>query len=789
MRQSLLYLALFSIICLSSYAESRKVIVTKNCLTINYDFEKIDFRVGNNANELLPAIEGFGTTNDIGRPALPRKIETFLVPDGHAIQSITYHHLITDTIDAKVISIPCPISENNISGCPTATPIEQSTGLWPKDFVRNAGNGIYRDLNIGFIEITPILYDYESKQLIYTRNLEVTVNFKEVDLEEYKIISSQNNSIKHVVSERDISSILSIRDSTQDFSLSKTPLKNQEIRVPHYLIIAPEDFEGPANRLASWKRRMGFETDVIVASREFLQTPNNTKTYIQKRYMIDPDLEYVLLLGGGEQIRPFLGKFPYLNNQYYTDHYFACLDGENDLIEDIKIGRLPAQNLEEAEIMVNKTIRYEYQPPLNYDRYFTEASHIAYFEAENLQNPTQAKQRFVLTSEDVLNYVATKNKSVDRIYFAYGHISPEQWSSNFSDGSQLPDFLMKPNFSWDSDTNDIINAFNEGKSYILYRGHGIVQGLKDIIFANKHVNQLTNKDKLPIFFGITCNVGTFYNDNSHPNGTHSLSETLLAYPNGGAVGIIAANQVAYSAETDHFTGGIFSTLYPDPGLVIDANLYGTSYPDTVNSGDYSLGNMLASGGRRMFQGAGVAQGENKISQTRYVREIFHCLGDPSIQVYKTKPINNKPNFLCEGGSNIYFDYQRDVVFVNKRTNHVSKIAHPFRLSLEDYMDDYWISIIGNNNVPILLNTQQNEENKVTPHISCIEASANDITIYIDNCTNESQKLSVYSYDIYGQLSDIDIVVNGTAKLVKSPGFHYIVLKQEDIIIETRSIMN
>lgn len=90
----------------------------------------------------------------------------------------------------------------------------------------------------------------------------------------------------------------------------------------------------------------------------------------------------------------------------------------------------------------------------------------------------------------------------------------------------------------------LVSAFNEGTGLIGYFGHGsVVLWAQEKIFANEDVAQLTNRDRLPIVFTVTCLSGFF----SHPT-TPSLGETLLRADNGGAVAALVPSSAAVLSD-------------------------------------------------------------------------------------------------------------------------------------------------------------------------------------------------------------------------------------------------
>ena len=80
---------------------------------------------------------------------------------------------------------------------------------------------------------------------------------------------------------------------------------------------------------------------------------DNLKSYIQTYYNENPDFVYLLLVG--EHMN--LPAYP-LEISARSDNYYGMLEG-NDYYEEVCVGRLPVNSVEDAKNQVNKIIHYE----------------------------------------------------------------------------------------------------------------------------------------------------------------------------------------------------------------------------------------------------------------------------------------------------------------------------------------------------------------------------------------------------------------------------------------------
>lgn len=768
---------------------------TESEFNIRYNLGTLTFDTIVNGNniDVVPIVENVNNYNEKGKPFLPRILENILVPDQH-ICKVSSSVICVDTIKCRLSGCPQNVIESKIIDNYEIEKVVEYIGTWPSEWVSCLDESCYRDVKYVPVIISPCKYNYEKEELYYCSVIDINVTFE-------KICDAETTSLIHSCAVEDLSGISKL--PSKNF-LRRTNLLSTPSIVVSQLIISPIQYQQYVERLAKWKRRLGFNVLSMFLTQEQLLDPEYVKSIIEEKYKSDPNLEYILLVGSGDVISPFEGKYMMADTfeehgGYFTDYYFGCMDGEQDGVADLKIGRLPARDTREAMEMVDKILRYESNPPIDVSSYFSNASHVSYFEtrldtpdfvvsAASKDDREETIRRFVLTSEDIRNYVMGQGKEVHRIYAARQDVNPKYWSRRFGYGIEIPMELQRPQFSWDGGSKDIINDVNSGISYLLYRGHGSIDGFASMDFNTKDLNELNNFNMLPVVFSITCNTGSFWNPYHYP-AKRSLAEDFLRYYLGGASGVIAANQVSYSGYNDHLAGGIFNALYPEPGLGIYAGKeFGYSCNDELNTTIRGLGDILQYAQRQMCKAAGISQGTLTKSYCRYNMEIFHCLGDPSMAVYTKSPIYKKPVYLCEGGKNIYLDGSRKVVLVSKANNEVCIINPPIRLPLEDYLEEYYVSLISDDTVPILLNEYYDGHKVVDVGSAKIENISESNNV-IDVVISGGNLRMAYNFDIYGNLvSSCQGSREGSViSLTSKSGYNMVVIEDDNGISDSKGI--
>jgi hypothetical protein len=224
-----------------------------------------------------------------------------------------------------------------------------------------------------------------------------------------------------------------------------------------YLIITHDDFYEAVLPLAEWKTQKGMLARVVKTS-EIGSSQYQIKNFISDAYNnweIPP--EYVLLVGDQYHI-PFPSSL--------NDHYYAMIDG--DVFDDVMIGRFPAANLSQVQTMVAKVLGYEKDPYMEDTLWFRKGTTIVREDGQ---------------------YVSDSIYWSDAHYAAglmvnAGYVHVDSFSSFGGNNAQ-----------------DVINAINDGRTFVLYRGQGVGYWWSPFAVYPSSTN---NGFKLPVVVSATC---------------------------------------------------------------------------------------------------------------------------------------------------------------------------------------------------------------------------------------------------------------------------------------------
>lgn len=667
-----------------------------------------------NPDERVITLDGFFLTTDPSRPLLPWKNDCFVVPEGYSAS------LSLDECEYRDYPMRLGAPTNYLSkryDAATITPskITPYDGLYPQNPVARAKDQKYRKQQIINVEVTPILYDYNNRTIRIFTKLSYRVNFTgSPKVSKAKSAPKNDDSI---LPDTEIDALSlgydwQIRDTI-------THLKYAKPADASYLILTLPWIENEANRFAQWKRLMGYKVYVVARTG---WTPDIIKSTVQDYYDNDPSLMYLLLIGSHEDLPALTirNKFTEYNQSTdpdtytdadflcITDYYYGCMDGDDDTMADIYRGRWATSDGQEVEAIVDKLIWSQKQPTTD-SIFYRKAVHSAvfqYYSNPHLNDRYNGceRARFVHTSEDVRNYVESaieEKKEVDLVYWEdtesnIGGWTPTMWNyGDLGPFESIPEETVAEILK-NKDFTALEEAIEDGRLYVLYRGHGQQDGLiaSGHYGANFDINRaigLRNAEWQPLFLSICCQTGNF----SGP----CLANSLLSNESGGANCVIAASNDGPIGYDDALTIGLFNAIWPNPGFSpgmsalwpkIDfskdsrVNQFGQILDKSLNATESSYQDM---------KGLGL-----------YTKEIFHCFGDPSM-IFNTQVPSEFENVdIQRNFDNVTVDINGGIAYIsifNHASGEIKRYSGNHVKYITTTPEKVSIAITGQNKIPLI----------------------------------------------------------------------------------------
>ena len=576
-------------------------------------------------------IPGYGTNVQRGAPAIPVLRKFIKVPPGARIEvevAETHYKELEQIIIPPVLP-PQPESEEaEKEPIVFDDEIFSIDRYYPEKNISLSEIHIIRKQGLVLVSIYPMQYNPVQQKIKiltdFTVNLHIAGN---ADITAYSKYSSPlfNTLVDRFVL-NPAHKVEALKKNTDNWLDQKAETGCD------YLIITYDDFVEAADSLAVWRRLTGLRTKVVTLE-ETGYTCEDIRNYIQNAYDTwDIVPLYVLLLGDAEYVPTnYFTQHPSDGQGYIgTDLYYGTVDG-NDLFADIIIGRIPVDTPLEANSFVHKIIHYE-RDPVKEQGFYTNAEIIAYFQDDDdpdtdyNERDGYADRRFVLTSEEIRDFLLSQSYNAERIYYAKSAVNPTNYNNgSYANGEPLPGELLRANgFTWDGDALDISNGIEQGCFLVSHRDHGSRTGWGAPSYKSSNVAVLGNGNKLPVVLSINCQTGWFDNETDDDAGdtaddAESFVEHWIRNFLGGAIGVFGSTRISYSGYNDDLIKGIFDAIWPQF----------LSYGTTDNI--YQLGSALNFG--KVYMYSNWAGGSKIIVEM----EEFHYFGDPATRIWTQFP--------------------------------------------------------------------------------------------------------------------------------------------------------
>jgi PKD repeat protein len=341
--------------------------------------------------------------------------------------------------------------------------------IYPASQVYMDKPGIWRDVKIAGLHVVPFSYNTATKELEVTTSITIEITFYGSDPQFAFNPAKQVSPLFYKMYE---GSILNF----ESLGYTKSLLSNDDIK---YLVITNTEAVETIQPLVDWKNQQGFRVQVRTMEAGF-NTPQNFKDFITSLYNSD-GLEYILMVGdaypnggngGGSNDVPMFWWAPSGEDASYSDSWYTCMNGPDDHYADLAIGRIVYDDLDELGLQIQKTM----------DHYF---------------NPDNAT-----------------NWAENSILIAHMEEYPGKYTQCCEEIRLYPYPLQTPIFEQayggaGYTNTQVVNYVNANSCGIFnYRGHGSATELWEWCpqgsFTAQHVNQLTNEDRLFVFFDVCC---------------------------------------------------------------------------------------------------------------------------------------------------------------------------------------------------------------------------------------------------------------------------------------------
>jgi hypothetical protein len=500
-----------------------------------------------------------GYTSNVGEPRLPVIRKFFEVPAGADV-SVTISHRISETLGLAdegfhepVLPVQLPVAK--IEGENERVPFSmdevlyKKDVLYPEDLVRASEAGTIRGHRLFLLEVLPVRYNPVRGSIEYTSSVDIRLEFNGGDP------AATRRAIERTWSLPFEQSIQRLALNGGVFSTRANP------PLPTgYLVISDPSFEADLEPFVEWKRDKGY-TVKLRTTTETGGSKEQIKGFIQSEYdtaAVPPT--FVLLVGDVYYIPVWPGTGA------ETDLDYVLLDG-SDYFPDAYIGRFSTMNAEGIQAMVDKSVSYEL--------------------TEWAEGYDWAQKAYFMASDD-----------------PYGHTIAEGTHHYCMTKARANGMICDSLFEFYHSGTPVAEAVNEGRSWVVYSGHGWMNSWGGPMFTQYDVRSLINNDKYPLVLSFACLTGqTSYGE--------CFMETWTRQPNAGAVVAFGASVSSYWGEDDVLQRRMFDEFFDEGYTWVQGMFDESKYELFTHYGNTST--------------------------VRMYFEMYNTFGDPSLVLFTQVP--------------------------------------------------------------------------------------------------------------------------------------------------------
>ena len=447
----------------------------------------------------------------VGEPLLPWQSVSLMLPQNTEATAI--HVVLADFVEleGQYKLMPTqetrPISDDSPLAFAKNETLYRSDEAYPDKAFNSVSTQVLNGVSFAFGGFTPVKYKPASGQVCYARTVTVTVDYQ---------ASRANHSRKFWLRPDTRNSICRLAQNAELLD----GYARRDAQLPNYemLLITPQNYVEGFNDYVALYAGRGIRVRVmaledIYASMDGRDDQEKIRNYIIQEYE-DNGISMVML-GGDIDLVPHRNLWCYAQPGYEdnvpSDTYYACLDGtlnddgdnrwgeigEDDLLPELAVARLPFNNADQLETILSKTFSYLTAPVLGEFRKPILAG-------EHLGDGVYASQDLErLIGEVNFNGYTTFGYPEDydfvRVYESPTHWwNPSELAAAINDGCQYVNHFGHANtntvagwYNWDITPSLFAGSNGIDHNYFIFKSQGCICGdfADDCILERMVVNE------------------------------------------------------------------------------------------------------------------------------------------------------------------------------------------------------------------------------------------------------------------------------------------------------------
>lgn len=446
-------------------------------------------------------------TAKTGEPILPYKSIKLLLPQGAVAENVNIYGENLTKIEKEITLFPRQKSRTFSSTDDFIFEINDEiyskSNVYPEKNIGNFETQFMNGYSICLSTFTPVVYNPVEKQASYYQK--VTIEIEYSYNEKSKEICENVKKTPEIIDR--VSQYVQNEEEISKYTAKSSSKENYDI-----LVVTDENFIEKFSELVDYYSEKNLSSQIksiseILLENEGIDDAEKLRNYIIQQYN-DFNISYLVLAGDVELI-PYRGFYcsvqsslVYEDEIIPSDLYFSSLDGtwnddndnlwgeigEDDLLPEISVGRMPFSNQTELENMLNKTLSYQQNPIEN-----------------KLNNP-------ILVGEHLWNEPETWG--ADYLDLLVGFHDDNGYETTGIPETAPYETLYERDGDWSTwEMEPLFSALNDGHSFIYHSGHAnadYVMGLSLYDFQNYDFSLLDGENNnFTFLYTHGCICGSF----------------------------------------------------------------------------------------------------------------------------------------------------------------------------------------------------------------------------------------------------------------------------------------
>ncbi len=418
----------------------------------------------------LLALDGAGFNQEPGQPMLPVLREYIEIPlDSEpvlSVDAVEYQDLyLEDLLGASYPVLPAQPSVPKIPGVQVDFAWDREAygqmSLDHQPWASLGPVGRIRAHRFVSLRVAPVRYDPQAGRIRLLKHLEISLDYGRVnwDLTEQVRERYASPDFDHFAQRTFL--------NAPAFSGKAFPQQPMS-----YLFIVPDDYIDDVEELAQFRHKLGYRVSTVPLSQiSGGGRADDIRNFIQSAYDTwEFPPTFVLLVGDTDQVPCFTGD----RSRSATDLYYTTMDGDDDWLPDIYLGRFSADTAQGVALMAEKTMSY-----IN----FALSSGTDWVERDT----------FMASSDNFSISEGSHDYCIETWLDPMGYESARRYSHSFG-----------------ATTQEVLDDIEQGIGLLTYSGHGSTDSWTDGPPVESYqVESLGNVDMLPVVQSYACDTGNY----------------------------------------------------------------------------------------------------------------------------------------------------------------------------------------------------------------------------------------------------------------------------------------